>query len=261
VQTAGFVNIAAGRFTGAQVAGYVNIGGALTGVQAASSMNIAAGDVKGAQLALLNVSGDLTGVQVGLLNIAAGEVSGLQLGLVNVAGDYEAGTPFGLVNAVLAGPWHFDFWMSDLTLFNGSFKFGGEYVYTMVNAGYSPAVDRKLQRFTLELALGLRLELPGLEEVFIATDASAGQIVLWNDEQPFGLGDPNRSNMINRWRIMAGYKFYEHLGVFGGFALNVVYRFRGQRDRAGLPDAQISFTRNGESTTRVWPGFFLGAQL
>ena len=64
--------------------------------------------LRGVQVAVLNVSGDVSGAQVGVVNIAAGTVRGTQVGVVNVAGTYESGAPVGLVSLVKNATYHLE---------------------------------------------------------------------------------------------------------------------------------------------------------
>ena len=88
-----------GNLKGAQ-GSIVNISGDVIGLQAAAAVNVS-GNVTGFQAATVtNVIGDLTGLQISLINKA--EVSrGVQLGLINMA--KETGVQFGLINYIEDG--------------------------------------------------------------------------------------------------------------------------------------------------------------
>lgn len=128
VQLAGLVNYAGSFVMGTQVSGLGNIAcKSVSGVMAGLLFNYTSGSASGIQFGFfnkagiihylkgpspstntalqlggVNLSGDMGGWQVGLFNKGK-EVSGVQLGLINVfkmpdAKDYKAGPAFGLLN-------------------------------------------------------------------------------------------------------------------------------------------------------------------
>lgn len=99
VQGAGIFNMNSGDFDGSQLAGILNMNaGAFSGFQGAGIMNYAGGqDSNGVQAAsILNIKkGNLKGAQIGLINICSGECN-FQLGLINISknGIIEIGTSY-----------------------------------------------------------------------------------------------------------------------------------------------------------------------
>lgn len=103
VQASSLVSIVNGRATGAQLATVVNVSnGPMEGLQLATLVNVSSDTMQGAELALVNVTPQLSGVQLGLSNVASREMSGVQVGLLNVAGEMR-GTQVGLVNVGRSG--------------------------------------------------------------------------------------------------------------------------------------------------------------
>jgi hypothetical protein len=84
----GLVNYASGNFSGAQW-GLVNITGQdFVGVQW-GGVNVTMGKFKGFQWGTVNYCGDLTGLQLGLVNWAQRSTSGVQIGLANIIPENE----------------------------------------------------------------------------------------------------------------------------------------------------------------------------
>ena len=104
LQLGAIANVAAGTggHAGLQLGGIANVArGDFDGGQGAYVANVVTGDMRGAQVGLVNVGGDVTGAQIGLVNIA-GLVKGTQIGLLNVSRDVE-GIPIGLLNIIATG--------------------------------------------------------------------------------------------------------------------------------------------------------------
>jgi len=114
LQLAGGFNYCVRKFTGAQVAGVLNLADSLSGVQVAGVANIIygdsgsltgrrEGDLRGMQVSLgLNSTNlDVYGCQVGLINVAD-RVKGVQIGLVNIARRVY-GVQIGLANFISEG--------------------------------------------------------------------------------------------------------------------------------------------------------------
>ncbi len=112
-------------FYGFQASCILNMAGDLTGVQA-GGLNIADG-ITGLQPGLLgNITGKMNGCQLGLFNVAD-EMNGFQASAVNVAGE-SSGFQLGFVNVAKKGVFQFglvnvieDGWLPFLPFFNFSF--------------------------------------------------------------------------------------------------------------------------------------------
>ena len=98
VQFASLGNYVSGDFRGLQIAA---VGNVVTdnaeGPQIALFSNTVTGTLAGESIALTNVASELSGVQVGAVNVTAHTMKGAQIALVNVAGDVT-GAQIGVVN-------------------------------------------------------------------------------------------------------------------------------------------------------------------
>lgn len=95
------------RSTGAQV-GLLNCADSFCGLQD-GLVNVATGSFAGLQTSFLNVSGDLSGAQIGCyfflgVNVAD-MLRGCQIGLVNYAASVDSGMQIGLVNIIARNGW------------------------------------------------------------------------------------------------------------------------------------------------------------
>lgn len=92
--------------------GIVNIAGDVNGLQMAAITTISK-DINGAQFSIVNFSKKLNGFQASAVNMADGG-NGVQLGAVNITD--KRGIQFGLINYIKDG------WIPFLPIFNISFK-------------------------------------------------------------------------------------------------------------------------------------------
>jgi hypothetical protein len=96
-----FVNYTEGNFSGWQ-------GGPFFGLLA-SALNYTGGEMTGLQIGLVNYAGNLTGLQLGIVNYAAEADAGVQIGLVNIMPENEWFTnlPNELAPAMVLVNWRF----------------------------------------------------------------------------------------------------------------------------------------------------------
>ncbi|MFY0526832.1 caspase family protein [Archangium gephyra] len=243
------LNVARGNFAGLQgsVGGNVT-GGSVRGVQWAMGFNRAS-DVKGLQVALVNVGGDVTGAQLGLINVAR-VVTGAQLGLVNVSEEVK-GIPVGLLSFEKKGQFHVELYGSDIQLTNLAVKFGGKYLYTALLGGIGP--DDRLERFSLGLGLGLHLPLG--ERMWLDGDVAGSTMLRVRD--PFG----GSSNVLCQGRLMLGVQLFERFAFFGGPTYNVYFAGRDEeRYRLTTLPSREQWV-NPFTTVRYWPGVQLGIRM
>jgi hypothetical protein len=253
VQAASISNYAKSGLTGVQGAGMFNItNGNAAGVQAASIFNYAKGGLTGVQGAgIFNYAGGtFKGLQAGLVNIAK-DGHGLQAGLVNISGS-ETVAPLGLVNIVKGGLLHTAVFYDDMGFLNLSFRSGSKYVYTLFSAGVQPKT-RYDPNALLVSRSGLGFEFP-LENYFIDVDITGGSIVNFKYGEGFGA-----MSSLAQIRFTAGYKIFEHLGIFGGVSYDYIHRWESASPD---PESFSSFTLgwNDERNTHKL-GFFGGIQF
>jgi hypothetical protein len=253
VQGAGTFNFTGGSFKGVQGAGMFNIvDGNAAGVQAASIFNYAKSGLTGIQGAgIFNYAGgSYKGVQAGLVNIVK-DGHGLQAGIVNISGS-ETVVPLGLVNIIKGGLLHTAVFYDDMGFLNLSFRSGSKYVYTLLSAGVQPKTHYDPNALLLSRA-GLGVEFP-LGNYFIDVDITGGSMVNFKYGEGFGT-----MSSLAQLRFTAGYKIFEHLGIFGGVSYDYIHRWE-----SASPDPETfnSFTAgwsDGRNTHKL--GFFGGIQF
>ncbi len=272
-QVSGGLNYAQGRHDGPQVSGGGNLAlDGARGVQIAGGFNYA-GELSGLQISVINVtSGEVQGAQIGLVNIA-GDVKGAQIGLVNVSNSVE-GVPLGLFNFVREGQIHLEGWTGDVLPFNAGLRFGSAHFYTMFVGGLDPleSSDGQARRDVVwMLGLGLGAHIPVHDPVSVDVDVIAGQLRL-NDTL-------DHTNILTQLRLSVGVELLEHLSIFGGLSLNVFMADQFDRERfrlgPGLANPEtgeqssglIFFNERGDdgersgTTLGIWPGFFAGVRF
>lgn len=135
LQLAALTNVTTDTLKGLQIAGAVNIGvHALKAFQFSSITNIVQQEMEGVQVGIANYAGDLKGAQIGVLNLCGGDVNGVQIGLINHSKDTTA-LKIGLVNInpktriqVLA-------YGGNLSKANIAVRFRNHSLYTMLGVG------------------------------------------------------------------------------------------------------------------------------
>jgi len=150
LQTSGFINVVNGNVNGAQIGAIYNqTDGALDGVQITGAFNIAHKDADGWQLAGLgNINkGETKRVQTSFLFNYAKKLSGVQIGLVNIA-DTSSGYSIGLLNIVKKGGYHkLAISTNEVIPFNIAIKTGNSKLYSIITAGISPGSHHKAYAF------------------------------------------------------------------------------------------------------------------
>ncbi len=269
MQVAAGFNSAAEGLSGLQVAAGANYAGASTkGLQISAIANYTATDVtgaqisavanwaesvRGAQVGLVNIGGDIAGAQVGIVNIAS-TARGAQVGVVNIAEDSYA--PIGLLNFIAKGHYHLELWTTTTEPTSLSVRLGGRYVYALWGVSLLRPDLGAPERLKWSPSLGVGANLEW-GDVFASVDASAGGIYLG--------GTAQTDELLARSRALVGYRFAEHLAVFGGLAYNVYVGMDG-RDETKLHRSPIvtfdgQVEHEGDTTIREWPSLVLGMLL
>jgi len=150
-QVAGFSNFIVGQGHGMQLAGFTNIAGSYRGMQLAAGVNIAststakiaqiailanicADTLKGAQIGFNNYSGNVKGVQLGVINICTGEIKGVQIGLINRSED-TATVKIGMVNLNPKTLISVMMYTGDACKSNFAVRFMNHSIYTILGIG------------------------------------------------------------------------------------------------------------------------------
>jgi hypothetical protein len=256
VQAAGIFNLSKVEVRGVQGAGIFNLnGGGADGVMAAGLFNLLGGNMSGIQAAgIFNQAGELRGIQAGLVNHSrAGR--GIQAGLVNIS-DSETIFSLGLVNIVRGGLIHPAVFMDDMRFSNFSFRSGSRYFYSIFSTGVGGGLlagrggDKLLFNrggFGFEYSIG---------KFFLNWDLMSGVIL---NIDALSRGEENNSNLVHQLRFTAGYKIFEHLGVFGGISYDYVNRYGGNSPDPAELSGFLGGGKVGRDIHKL--GFFGGIQF
>jgi hypothetical protein len=260
IQGAGIFNYSGGSFQGAQGSGIFNYaGGNSRGLQGAGIFNYAGGSFQGVQASgILNYTeGYFKGLQAGLVNMAMGDGGSIaQAGIVNIS-KAENTVALGLVNVVKNGLMHPSIFYDDMGFVNAGFRSGSKHVYSLITLG---AHEDTL----LSSRMGMGLEYT-IGKFFMDVDLSFGSIIDLDTvkEAWDSLGDENQiesaSLNIAQLRFTAGYKIFEHLGVFAGVSYDYMYR---HKDNSPDPGTFVPFMLGagfGRGVHKL--GFFGGVQF
>jgi hypothetical protein len=170
--------------------------------------------VAGAQVGLVNISGEVRGSQVGLVNVASGEVRGSQVGLVNISRRIR-GLPVGLVNVSEQGGFNWSGWVTEDGFGYVGLQMSSGLMYTVLYGGTELAKSPAL--FAAGLGLGLRLPVGPFT---VETDFSL-QHAFEGAPEEWGAGFANGySPVFPTLRLLAGLKIFRSLALFGGVLLN-----------------------------------------
>jgi len=266
IQGAGIFNMAGGNFQGIQAAGIFNItGGNVQGIQAAGIFNIAGGNMRGTQIAgITNFAGTLQGIQASLLNVNGGG-RGLMAGLVNISGSGSV-VPIGLVNVVDGGILHFSIYKDDMFL-NAGFRSGSKHFYTHLNFGVGGGIIPWRDGNKLIAArAGFGFEFP-IKKAFFDIDFSGGSIIdldkrkqiaqswdwssIKSDPQAYWDSRSESDTVTGQVRLIFGYKFFKHFGLFAGVSYDYLYRHTGSSpDPADHSDFFVGYV-HGKHTHKL----------
>ncbi len=219
LQAAGVFNMAEGVSIGVQTAGVMNISGEkdMRGVQAAGVMNVAGGEYgSGLQAAgVMNVfRGDMKGAQVGLINICSGDC-GFQFGLINIAknGVFEIETSYTS---------------------NHNLRFalntGNKFCYTVLGLKCGNKIFLKdsdnhliLDDFMIVAGLGTRQEFGCIN---IDLEALYNNVITYED------GEDSDTAFFLSGRLSLGVKLVKLLNIFGGYSIGFEHADFCNSDRA-----------------------------
>jgi len=248
LQASGTANYVSGDVRVGQLAGAINIatGSRFNGMQASGAVNVA-NNLRGAQFSVVNVANSVVGSQIGVVNIAR-NVEGLQLGVVNVS-ESISGAPIGIFNFVKNSPPRLRFWSSDTAIANVGLRLGNRSIYTLLMAGVQPHEDPVCWSF----GLGIGGNIPLTEQFFLNIDAMTQSIHYdwWEDDLNY--------TVLNKLRLGVGWRQSRWFSVMGGVALNVFVS--DERDGSDIAYGLDTVIESGDTTVRIWPGLFLGAQF
>lgn len=228
-QLAGGVNYVGETVKGVQVAGGVNfVGRRATGLQIAGGANYATEHV-GLQVAPLNVGGDVTGMQFGVVNIAR-------------KSDYS----FGVLNIIYGGRLHLSSWLDSGGFGHVGLKHGGDRFHTTYFASYTPFLA---ETFGYGLAFGVR---PLDRERFFVDIEVIGQQVIES-------GDFEGTNSRLGARGVFGYRITPDVALVAGPSLDITLT-DGAHDFE--PTGPRLFSSDGAELDVIGtPGLMLGVDV
>lgn len=232
---------ASGDVEGIQLAWLGNVvTGRVEGWQTGMLFNQVRGSTAGLQLGAVNLTGDLEGMQLGVINVAH-KARGVMLGLVNVADDVD-GLPLGLVSVTKTGGVHPRAWASNETYANIGIKLATRYTYTMPTGHYHRAYG--VDFYGAGFALGAHVPL-GRTRAYAEIELAAAW--LHASTRTLGRGALYHQQLVQpRARVLFGYRFADHFGLFAG---------------AGVV-TQVRLLEGGDDVAvKVSPDFVLGIEL
>jgi hypothetical protein len=260
-QIAGAVNVTHGPLEGLEIAGAVNVRtGDLRGVQLAGAVNVTPGTVSGLQLAgALNLAGEVRGLQLAAVNIAGGDavaqlgvvnvgrrVRGLQLGVVNVAED-STGASIGVLNFVAHQPVNLDLSAGTLPMIAVALRHGSAVIQNIYSAGLVPfGTDL---RWALGLGLGGRISRGSAR---IEIDAMVHQI---NTGAEWTRG----VHLLSQLRFTVGHQFASHLALLGGLDVNCMVS-TNDADADLVIGPQIA-AGSRSTAVHIWPSLRVGLRI
>ncbi|MFP2906190.1 LA_2272 family surface repeat-containing protein [Pyxidicoccus sp. 3LFB2] len=244
------LNVAGGPVVGLQAAVGANVASEMSGLQMSSGVSYAR-HISGGQLSLINVGGQVNGAQVGLVNVA-GRVKGAQVGLLNVAGHTE-GESVGLLSFVGNGQAHVQVWGSDVSLTNVGLKLGGRHLYTLLTAGFTPALDGESRRYVLGAGFGGHIPLG---RFYVDVDVVGSTV---HSRRIF----EESEHVLGQLRLMAGWQVARRFAVFGGVTANTLVSWDEDErwEDLGIGPEWRETSDGGRTVVRTWPGLVAGVQL
>jgi hypothetical protein len=198
----------------------------------------------------VNIAGEVSGTQIGLVNVTTGRVRGLQLGLFNYAD--EADASLGLLSVTREGGVRPMVWTSDVGLLHAGLRFDARYTYTFLSGGFFPFGDGSSGCFGLGFGVKIRLA----EELWLDSDLGIQMIVM---NKPFR-GNPS----LYQLRLLGRWQMKERLALFAGPTFNVLTHwdiddYPEQAGRRPGYDYDVYRYDGGHVGVMLWPGFAVGA--
>jgi hypothetical protein len=241
-QVAGGVTVARDA-QGAQIAGGIAIASAMSGLQLAGGLDVA-GSVTGAQIAggVTVAAGDLRGMQLAPINVTTGHAS-FQLGVVNVAKD--ADFQLGIINVNGSGRLLVDVWgQPEMGLLLAGLKHGGAHYHWIYFVGSRPA-DTARPWF----GLGFGVHATPSDRVFVDADVLSANQFVFND---------NSAVWLAQARVVGGLRVVPGLSVFAGPTFN--FLGQGKSARPGAPSYAHAVTQTSKTDFSDWLGATVGVE-
>jgi hypothetical protein len=255
-QFGGIFNMNKGDMSGIQVSGIVNINtDHVYGMQLAGITNTCKETVTGAQVAgITNVcSNDVKGLQIsGLLNKTK-ILSGVQVGLVNIADSVEAGLQLGLFNIVKNGYRAFELTSDETYAFDLYYKTGGKKLYSLINIG----IDQQ----KVGGGYGIGLIQPLFTKLSVSIDG-VSTAMLSTDAENVYQGQKSSA------RLAINYDFLKYFGITTGVSFNYFEPYNDNKESAASErwafqsDSSNILSQSVQNNQNAkWIGWFIGIRL
>lgn len=286
LQAAGFANVA-GQFRGMQLSGFGNFAAHVRGVQYSGFINMA-NDARGAQFSgwgnfaktmhglqgagIGNIAGTVNGMQLsGFGNLAqrvrgmqlapffnlADHVKGVQLAVFNVADSVE-GVSIGLLSFVKKGHQSLEVWTAEDFGTNLAFKTGVARFYNIFAAGLP---TKGAVQWGVGYGVGSQWRLN--RRLFLNTDLLAYSV--YERKLSEGWFENKDLNMLNKFRLLFGWKPLKVLTLFAGPTFNAMLSRHQQADGSvgsGIVDHGFYNKTSDKGTNlRMWLGFNAGLRF
>lgn len=265
-QVAGLLNISSAKTggneenfsSGAQLSGLININqNRMKGVQSAGLLNQQSASFEGLQVAgLMNNSEEhFKGVQIaGLLNKVK-ILSGVQIGIINIADTIEKGIPIGILNIVKDGYSAFEVETSESFYGSINYKLGVQRFYSIFSVAYK---EQDGMPFWAP-GFGFGTFIPISQKAGINIDAISYHV---NEDEWW----TNYQNQLNKLKINGSWHFGRRMAVYGGVSVNV-FVTEVKSDEGNLRGSAFktpnSFFNEVHKDTRViiYPGINAGIRF
>lgn len=243
VGVAGLANQVGASFRGVQIAGIYNRARQPSrGVQITGGLNYVP-RLEGVQIAgVANQADSAVDVQIAAIFNTVPRVTGLQIGLINIA-DTSSGYSLGLVNLIRHGYHKLSLYYTDALDVNLAYKGGNEKLYTMLLASASLTPGKKAYGFGFGLGKAFRLS-PALS---LTTELT---------EETVYTGSWSNLPVLARLQPALQWILAPGVSCFAGPAFCVY--FREQDPEKGFGDPAPSHTIRIASRVSGWFGFQAG---
>lgn len=274
IQLAGFSNIVSGSIQGVQAAGFMNLANeGVIGPQIAGFLNMSRGQIKGSQISgFYNLSVDtIDGAQfAGFMNIAAkrmqgaqisgflnlaNSLSGVQLGVINIADTLENGTPLGFLSFIRKGGFMALELTGDETFYAGlQFKTGSNFFYNILNIAGRPGTTAY---WGFGYGIGSNLKAHG--KLRINLDLTATQV----NRNEFWT---NHLNLLSRAKLGFTWQASKHFAVSAGPTFNVLTMNKSNSEgianlKTVAPYSVYDEIHSNNTRLIMWPGAHLSLRF
>lgn len=211
------------------------------GLQAGLALNVSAHS-RGVQLGSVNLTQQVTGAQLGAINVATGRVHGFQLGVINYA--EEADVSIGLLTLTKKGGIHPSLWTSDVAAIHIGLFMPARFSYSFITAAVHPTGAGAAWMYGL--GGGARIPLP--LSAYLNLDGCISGV-------QYGFTELTAPSLLFTTRVLFGWQFAQHFALYAGPTFNALI---GRPETP--PEARPGYTDFAYKAPggKLWPGFAAG---